>query len=298
MAENIVKIKLAVEANEADKLTAAIDNITSAIQKSAKAQELASRSMNAQVRTMRDLVSSSTMTKGLVEAEEATKRVVKEHDHWLARLTKFVVGYRLVNSVLNTLKNTMADIPRIGMEQQAAEVGLSAIFGSTQAKANLYEIQDIAQRSGQSILDLQQSYTKFATSATLAGAKQEEVNKVFRDFSESATVLRLSSDKVNSVFLALDQMYGKGKVQSEELKKQLGNALPAAVEIGARAWASYANDGIVNVGKFMEAMKKNQVDAIKFVPAFAKIYREILGDKAFELASRSLTASISRFKNE
>lgn len=224
--------------------------------------------------------------------------IVEQHEHWLARLTKFVVGYRLVNSAINLVKNTLADIPRIGMEQQAAETGLAAIFGSTQARANLYEIQDIAKKSGQSLIDLQQSYTKFATSAVLAGASQEQVNTVFRQFSESATVLRLGADKVNSVFLALDQMYGKGKVQSEELKKQLGNALPAAVEIGARAWANYANNGIVNVGKFMKAMKKNQVDAIKFVPEFAKVYREILGDKAFELASRNLTASINRFKNE
>lgn len=241
------------------------------------------------------------INKELPKTKEVTKEIVEEHQHWLLRLGKFVVGYRAINSAINAIKNTFIDVFQVGQQQQAAQAGLSAIFGTDQAITNMRLVQDTAQKTGQSFVELQQSYTRFATSAVLAGAKQEEVNQVFTDFSQVATVLKLSGDQVNSVFLALDQMYGKNKVQSEEIKKQLGNVLPGAVEIGARAWANYANNGIVNVGKFMDAMKKNLVDSQKFVPEFAKVYKKILAGpegKVFDLAAQSFAAQLQRVRNE
>lgn len=244
---------------------------------------------------------------GITEQEQLTKAIAKttiaqqRHNkelvkadfhskHLLVRVGELVVGYRAITFVLDKVNQFFKDIPAAGIAQQAAQAPIFAIFGSEEGARNLQFLQNLAENAGQSLEILETSYARYATSARLAGASQEEVNKSFKDFTEVGTVLHLTQEKMDSLFLALDQSFSKGVVQSEEIKKQLGNVLPGAVEIGAKA-----------VGKtpaaFIKAMERNLIITKEFVPKFAAEYRKILGgfdDSVFTTVKERLQANLLR----
>jgi len=217
----------------------------------------------------------------------------EKHRSLVTRIVEGVSIYRIYTTAINLAEQALLNIPKAGIQQQANKASIFAIFGSEEGKANLKFIKDLGNSAGQVITDLEQSYAKFAPSAKLAGATQGEINQTFKDFTEVATVLNLSKDKVDSVFLALDQIFSKGVVQSEEIKKQLGNALPGAVEIGALAMKKTPAD-------FIAAMKKNEIIAKDFVPKFAALYRQIFGgvdDSVFKDNSTKLLSNLNRLQN-
>jgi tape measure domain-containing protein len=218
------------------------------------------------------------------------KKAAQEKKGLIERVISATTVYHLFTSGVNRLYRALADIPKAGLDQQSVQFSLLGIFGSDQTAKNLDFLADIADKAGQSITVLEQAYARYAPSARLAGAQQEVINKSFRDFAEVGTILHLPADKINSLFLALDQMFAKGVTQSEEIKKQLGNVLPGAVEIGARAWGK-------TPAAFMEAMRKNEVIAKEFVPKFAAMYRQIFGgvdDSVFESVRTKLQSNLFR----
>lgn len=58
---------------------------------------------------------------------------------------------------------------------------------------------------------------------------------IFDAVGIAATVMNLSAEQSEGAFLALSQMASKGKVQAEELRGQLGERIPGALNIAARA---------------------------------------------------------------
>jgi len=224
----------------------------------------------------------------------ATRRASEQHQSLAVRVLEVFSAYKLLNTALGLTKQALLNIPQAGIEQQITKSSILGIFGTEEGTKNLQFLVDISQTAGQNLLTLEQSYRRYAPAAALAGAAQDDINKSFKDFTEVGTILHLTEDKVNSLFLALDQIYSKGVVQSEEIKKQLGNVLPGAVEIGAKAFGA-------TPAAFLAAMKKNEVIAKDFIPKFAALYRKIFGgedDKVFTLVSDQLLSNTQRVANQ
>jgi lambda family phage tail tape measure protein len=251
--------------------------------------------------------SISNNTKALEANKKAVDGVGKSHKSLLGHITEVYGAYQLVNIAVSTFKQFLLDIPKAGIQQEQTQATLFAIFGSKEGYKNIEFLKDLSKSAGQYIGDLQEAYTRFAPSAVLAGATQGEVNKVFKDFTETSTVLHLGTDQVKSLYLALEQMYAKTTVQSEEIKKQLGNVLPGAVEVGAKAWENYINKGKegaartkLSVAEFMDAMSKNLVIARQFIPEFSKAYRDTFGgpdDSVFEDTRTKLLSNLQRIRS-
>ena len=222
----------------------------------------------------------------------AAEEGVTVHRNLFVRIGEIIGIYRLYTTTLNLAEQALKAIPKAGLEQQATQASLLGIFGTQQGEENIAFIHKVANTAGQSLLTLEQAYRRYAPSAILAGAKQKEVNQSFKDFAEVGTILHLPEEKINSLFLALDQMYAKGVVQSEEVKKQLGNVLPGAVEAFAMAMGK-------TPAAFMAAMKANEVIAKEAVPKFAAYYRKIFGgpdDSVFNLVKDRLQSNLHRLE--
>jgi len=203
-------------------------------------------------------------------------------------ILKSVAGYRAMNFLINSVQRSLLSIPKAGIAQQANIAALTGTFGSTLARKELAFVSEVADEYGLSLEQLEGSFAKFAPSARLAGASLAEVNQIFKDFSAVGTVLHKTPDQMDAIFLALEQMFAKGKVQSEEIKKQLGNQLPAAIAIAAEA-----------VGRtpkaFMKAMEMNLIIAKDAVPKIAALYKEIFApEKVLGTISQQLQAQWQR----
>jgi tape measure domain-containing protein len=71
------------------------------------------------------------------------------------------------------------------------------------------------------------AYGKLSAAMIGAGKETEDVHKIFTSLSTVFRVLGSTQDQVSRGFLAVEQMYSKGAISMEELRRQLGEIFPA-----------------------------------------------------------------------
>ncbi len=116
-------------------------------------------------------------------------------------------------------------------------------------------------------LDMSSSYKGFQTlSGSLKGTALEgkATRDIFKAIGVASTVMNLSAEQSEGAFLALSQMASKGKVQAEELRGQLGERIPGAFNIAAKAMG-------VTQSQLNKMLDKGKVYAEDFLPKFAKM---------------------------
>lgn len=176
------------------------------------------------------------------------------------------------------------------MAFQGMQNSMQAAVGQfTDANAELEKVRSESNRIGVDFERVAGDYIKFSASATRAGISLQKTRNIFKDLSETAVSLRLTPERTRLVFEALNQMASKGTVQMEELRGQLGDHIPAALNIAAKAM------GMTSV-EFYNAVKNGQVLAYDFIPKFAEQVRKEMGG-GFEAATDQIQANLSRLKN-
>jgi len=90
-----------------------------------------------------------------------------------------------------------------------------------------------------------------------------EIQDIFRSITKAGASMGLSTQQQEKAFLALNQMMSKGTIQAEELRGQLGEALPGALGIMAKAVG-------VNEAELAKMMKAGQLLSADVLPKFAK----------------------------
>jgi tape measure domain-containing protein len=141
-------------------------------------------------------------------------------------------------------------------------------------------------------LDMNSAYKGFKTfQGALMGTslEGERGREIFTGVSEAATVMKLSADQTEGAFLALGQMISKGNVQAEELRGQLGERLPGAFGIFARALG-------VSTQKLNKMLDNGEVLAEKALPLFAAELRKTFAPGLND-AINSYNANLNRFNN-
>lgn len=143
-----------------------------------------------------------------------------------------------------------------GAESEEQTIGLrfsSAFAGDSEkvAKAMSF-LRGEAERLKVSFLGSGEEFSKFVSALPPGRYELEEIMKVFTGFTEAGVALGLSNERMKLVFLAITQMAGKGTVQMEELKRQLGESLPPALNLFAEA-AGYSADELGEFYKLVES---------------------------------------------
>lgn len=166
-------------------------------------------------------------------------------------------------------------------------------FASGSAQQGAKDFEYITSISKQMGLDLQTAGKAFAQfeaasrGTTLAG---QGVKDVFEGVAMASTVMGLSAEQSEGAFLALQQMLSKGKIQAEELRGQLGERIPGAFQIAARAMNMTTSE----LDKFMS---EGKLVASEFLPLFAKQLKiEFAG--GMDAAKQSLNANINILKTQ
>lgn len=145
-----------------------------------------------------------------------------------------------------------------------------------------------ADRLGQSFETIANSYKNLFAAGKGAGWGSGDIQDVFSSILEAATVLGSSKQQVGGALTAIEQMISKGKVSMQELRQQLGNALPGAMQLAAKAMGVTSQE--------LEEMLSNGMRSEEFVKKFAKTLHEEYGQKSIK-ASKSLRAELERLGN-
>jgi tape measure domain-containing protein len=179
---------------------------------------------------------------------------------------------------------------------QSMDLALKMVSGSQSEFANnqLF-LTNLAEQYGIEIKGLTKNFTEFWV-ASKGKLEAEQIKGIFTSISKSVAVMGLSIEQQDSAFLALQQMMSKGTVQAEELKKQLGNALPGAVKAATMAYQALHPELKVTEKLFMEQMKAGKILSAELLPELAKAYEKLYGIENVNRAE-TLIAAQNRLQN-
>ncbi len=124
-------------------------------------------------------------------------------------------------------------------------------------------LSDITMNFGAALVTTTNRYIKFRAATQQAGLSARETQNIFGTMTKAAGVLGLKTDELTGIFLALEQMVSKGKITTEELRRQLGERLPGAMDI-------MANSLNVTTAELDDMLKKGQVITKDVLPGFAR----------------------------
>ncbi|MCZ2112277.1 MAG: tape measure protein [Anaerolineae bacterium] len=189
---------------------------------------------------------------------------------------------RQAASLLTTITNTTTQMQRYSAALQFAT--------GSQAAANreLDYIRGVAERLGVSLNSLVKGYTDLASAARAANLDGEATRHIFEGIVTAARAMALSGDQINGALVAVQQMLSKGVVSMEELRQQLGDRIPGAVQIMANA----LDVSVQDLAKMVSSGTVPATDALmKFSDELLR-----LSANSIEFASQQPYAQFERLK--
>jgi len=203
------------------------------------------------------------------------------------------VQMRLMNV---SMAAALVALPLISVSQAAllSEKNMrlfSAAVGDAALSAKELEyVRQLSHDLGLEITATTMSYGKFMAAIRETSIEGAEGRKIFESVSGAATALGLSADETSNIFRALQQMMSKGKVQAEELRGQLGEHLPGAFQMAAKAMG-------VTTAELNKMMEDGKVFSNELLPKLAIELDKTYSKAAVEGAT-SAQAAINRMNNE
>ena len=183
---------------------------------------------------------------------------------------------------------TFRELVTAAAEMEKLAVGLEAVTGSsTQARAELEYLRALSTRIGADVSATGNAWLGFQAAIKGTAVEGEIGRQVFEAVAVSMAKAGKSSAETNNALLALQQMASKGVVSMEELRGQLGEALPGALQ-------SAANGMGVTTQQLMQMVESGQVAAQDLFPALAKGLNELYGGAQ---PAQTLAQEITNVKN-
>ena len=170
----------------------------------------------------------------------------------------------------NILYSTLLPLPRIILQTAAEfdrlDTSISTYLRNTRGITDSSEVlKELRQQSldlGTSYQQTARSYLSFA--AALKGTRLEgQETDITRTLATSGRNMGLNREQLGRVSSALTQIVGKGAVQMEELRQQLAEQMPGAIQIAARAFG-------VTTEELYKMVGAGQIAGDEFVDKFIK----------------------------
>lgn len=135
-------------------------------------------------------------------------------------------------------------------------------------------IMDVSDRTGANFADLARQYAKMTAAAKGTNLEGERTRQIFELVTLAGAKMSLSQEEIGGTIKALEQIISKGSLQMEELRGQLGDRIPGAVQIMARSLG-------ISTAELTKLTKQGKVTADALVPfaeELANTYGVSLGD--------------------
>lgn len=185
--------------------------------------------------------------------------------------------------------NLISRMRETAKETSAVNIALKNVSGSTAAFAeNQKWLLSVADKYGVQINTLTSGFTKFKAAADIANMSAEDQRKIFESVSRASVAYALSAEDQRGVFMALAQMMSKGKVMAEELRLQMAERLPVAIQAMAEALG-------VSVGKMDAMMKQGKVLSSDVLPKFADALTRMTPNIDLDNLNKSLSKLSNSF---
>lgn len=257
---------------------------------SARAADQARRQATEQTRLGSTARSAAADTSKLAQAVRAfygeSRTAMSFTQRLRGEVLSLVSAYVGFYGVINVLDKTIAAYQ--GLE--AAQSRLNVVMGGDQERTaqELDFLRRTAERLGIEFGTLAQEYSKFAVATKGTNLEGQNTRDIFVSVAEAARVNKTSMEDMAGTFVALTQIVSKGSVQMEELRQQLGDRLPGAIQIMADSLG-------VSTAELIKMTEQGQVSSDALVGFAAELTKRFGPQLAASLTS--VTTQMGRFDN-
>ena len=170
---------------------------------------------------------------------------------------------------------------------QSINAALLTVTGNSGSAGREFEfVSKQSDRLGLDLATAAKGYSQLLAASKDTAFSQEDIRKIFISVSEASRTLGLSVADTDGVLRALTQIMSKNSLQAEELRGQLGDRIPGAVNIMAKALG-------VTTAELTKMTSQGQVtDQV--------LRKGLLGfaTELSDIASKGLPASINSVQSE
>lgn len=205
----------------------------------------------------------------------------------LAQLLSVYAAFSVVRTLTSALLENAKAYERVRAQ-------LSVVTGEIGVSQDaLLRLNLTARELGVTQLDLASQFSRFAIAARGTSLEGAQTEAIFRSTAKAAAALRLEGAGVARTFRALEQMVSKGKVSMEELRQQLGDQIPGAFSLFARA----ARDaGIAETAAEFDKLVAQGKVTTEILPFVAQEFERTFGAAA-QQAAQGLNGRINNLRN-
>lgn len=163
-----------------------------------------------------------------------------------------------VTGTVGELYNRLSKLQSFGLVFQSIGQGVGG------ASAALAEANRIALGTGANIDTVRDSFQKVAPAILATGGNIADVSETVQALTTRFVALGKSQDEQRRAFNAVVQVFGKGKLQAEELTQQLG-------EVDSALKTDLAQAAGVSVAAFEQMVKNGEITSAVFADLIKKI---------------------------
>jgi lambda family phage tail tape measure protein len=191
------------------------------------------------------------------------------------------------------VKEGLSSLIEAQKQLQAIQFTLMAATGSSTLAADAFQfVRDESQKLGLVLPTAAQGFANLSASATAAGVSLSDQKELFDAYARSSTTLHLSTEQSSRALLALEQMFAKGTIQAQELRLQLGQAIPGAAQRFQNAVMEMTKGTSLAGKSFDQLLAAGDLTTSKFLPALVKALQE--SGRGVEQAAQGLQANLNR----
>lgn len=206
-------------------------------------------------------------------------------------LMKTALKFGGVAVALNELRQVGEALVETGTKTTQLQLAFKAITGSSQGAASELEfVRHTANSLGLEMMSLAEAYKGISAAARGTELEGQATRDIFLAVSQASASLGLSMDETKGSLLAISQMISKGKVSAEELRGQLGERLPGAFNLFAKALG-------VSTAALDEMLQKGEILATDALPKFAAALSGEYKNSA-AAATETFQGKVNLLKNE
>lgn len=174
-----------------------------------------------------------------------------------------VLGFLGIFSFADAISKLGLNSLESARKLESLKAVLSGVSSSGAAfRRNLEFARREAKRLGVDLEVSLRNYSQFLGGIRGTAIEGETGEQIFSAFAQATRQYQLDTETTNRVFLALNQMVSKGKISAEELRQQLGEALPGALD------ALRDSLGVTNE-QLQKMLQNGELITVDVLPKFA-----------------------------
>ena len=183
---------------------------------------------------------------------------------------------------------TFRELVNAAAQMESMREGLRAVSGSAeQAGKDMDFVRTVANRVGADVTQVGQAFLGLQAATKGTAVEGEPTRQVFEAVATAMGKAGKSASETQNALVALAQMASKGTVSMEELRGQLGEALPGALQAAANGLGITTQD-------LIKLVEEGQIAASDLFPALSKGLNDLYGGAP---AAQTLSQEITNIKN-